>query len=136
MTRAAAEQRLVEAKPALEAFLADRAGACGARIKQAVPLTDGAIQENWRLEIEFDGGSLPDRQDLVLTTSPRIVSGRETWVLVGAKPNSLIVTWNDDSWQTVRDDLPSWATSATVREGQLILIGNEKGILLTAIKPI
>ena len=70
MTRAAAEQRLVEAKPALEAFLADRAGACGARIKQAVPLTDGAIQENWRLEIEFDGGSLPDRQDLVLRTDP------------------------------------------------------------------
>lgn len=67
MTRAAsAERRLAAAKPALEAFLAASAGA--ARIERAVPLTDGAIQENWRLEVAFDGGSLPGRQDLVLRT--------------------------------------------------------------------
>ena len=69
MTRAApAERRLAAAKPALEAFLAASAGAGAARIERAVLLTDGAIQENWRLEVAFDGGSLPGRQDLVLRT--------------------------------------------------------------------
>ena len=57
---------LTEARPALEAFLRKSSGARAAEIVGAMPLTGGAIQENWRLEIDFDGGALPGRQDLVL----------------------------------------------------------------------
>ena len=77
-----------------------------------------------------------DRAGLELTYSPRTVSGRETWVLVGGNPNSLITTWKDNAWHIVRDDLPRWATSATVRDGELILVGNEKGQLYTAIEAL
>ena len=57
---------LAETPPAFEAFLKQSSGAAAARIVEATPLADGAIQENWRLEIDFDGGALPGRQDLVL----------------------------------------------------------------------
>ena len=57
---------LPEARPALEGFLRESAGARAVEIVEATPLTDGAVQENWRLEIDFDGGALPGRQDLVL----------------------------------------------------------------------
>ena len=56
---------LAEARPALEDFLRASSGARAAEIVEATPLTGGAIQENWRLEIDFDGGALPGRQDLV-----------------------------------------------------------------------
>jgi aminoglycoside phosphotransferase (APT) family kinase protein len=52
--------------PALENFLGESSGARAARVVEAVPLAGGAIQENWRLEVDFDGGVLPGRQDLVL----------------------------------------------------------------------
>jgi len=61
-----AERRLAEARPALQAFLADAAGARGAILGEVRPLSGGAIQENWLLTVEFDGGELPGRQDLVL----------------------------------------------------------------------
>ena len=63
-----AARRLAEAGPALEGFLRDSSAARAVRIVEAMALTDGAIQENWRLEIDFDGGALPGRQDLVLRT--------------------------------------------------------------------
>ena len=50
----------------LEAFLAGAAEAAGARIASARPLAGGAIQENWRLEVDFNGGPFGGRQDLVL----------------------------------------------------------------------
>ena len=59
---------LAEARPALEDFLRASSGARAAEIVEATPLTGGAIQENWRLEVDFDGGALPGRQDLVLRT--------------------------------------------------------------------
>ncbi len=95
----------------------------------------------WRMLWSTDPGALPielftDRTDLELTHSPRTVSGRETWVLVGARPHSLITTWKDGSWQVVRDNLPRWASSAVVRDKQLILIGNEKGLLYTATQAL
>ena len=61
-----AERRLTEARPALEDFLRTSSGARAAQIVEAMPLTGGAIQKTWRLEIDFDGGVLPGRQDLVL----------------------------------------------------------------------
>lgn len=68
MSARTAEQHLLQAKPALEAFLADRAGARAARLVEARPLSGGAIQENWRLEVEFEGGGQAGRQALVLRT--------------------------------------------------------------------
>jgi aminoglycoside phosphotransferase (APT) family kinase protein len=70
-----AEARLAEAKPALEAFLAEAAGAGSAEVQDARPLSGGAIQENWLLEVDFDGGPEAGRQEFVLRTdSPSSVS--------------------------------------------------------------
>ena len=52
----------------LESWLADAAGAKAARLLAAEALTDGAIQENWRLTVAFDGGPEDGRRDLVLRT--------------------------------------------------------------------
>jgi len=75
-----------------------------------------------------------DQLDMNLTRSPRTVSGRENWVLVGANPNSLITELVDGSWITVQDNLPPWVSSATVTDDKLIMIGNRKGLLLTSIQ--
>ena len=61
-------------KPALEAFLAERAGARAVRILDAAPLSGGAIQENWRLEVEAEDGAFAGCGTLVLRTdSPAAV---------------------------------------------------------------
>ncbi|RMD63635.1 MAG: phosphotransferase family protein, partial [Alphaproteobacteria bacterium] len=52
----------------MEAFLAARAEAQAARLLEIRPLSGGAIQENWLLEADFDGGRLAGRHDLVLRT--------------------------------------------------------------------
>jgi hypothetical protein len=97
----------------------------------------GSWRMLWSTDADADPAELFAGQDeLVLTYSPRVVSGRENWVLVGAKPNGLIVTWDQGAWQTLRDDLPSWASSAAASNGRLILIGNEKGRLRTATQPL
>jgi hypothetical protein len=89
---------------------------------------------SWRLLWSTDPSVAPaelltDQAGLELTYSPRTVSGREAWVLVGARPNGLIAEWKDDDWQVVSDGLPRWVSSAAVKDGQLILLGNEKGQL-------
>lgn len=96
---------------------------------------------DWRMLWSNDATTEPtelfaDRDNLDLTNSPRTVSGREEWVLVGARPFSLITTRKNGSWQIVRDDLPRWASSAVVINDQLILIGNEKGQLYTVTGPL
>lgn len=55
-----------EACPALEAFLADAAGAAGARITETTLLPGGTLQENWRLDVDFEGGAEAGRRALVL----------------------------------------------------------------------
>ena len=77
-----------------------------------------------------------ERDDLDLIRSPRSVSGRENWVLVGGQPHSMIATLVDASWKIVHDKLPPWASSAVVKDDTLILIGNRKGLLLTSIQPL
>lgn len=57
---------VTEARPALEDFLAQRAGASRAAIAEIAPLTGGTLHENWRLVVDFEGGALPGRQALVL----------------------------------------------------------------------
>jgi aminoglycoside phosphotransferase (APT) family kinase protein len=52
----------------LARFLADAAGAKSAQIVSAKPLSGGAVQENWSLDVSFFGGDLAGRQALVLRT--------------------------------------------------------------------
>ena len=68
MTVALAEARLAETKAPLQAFLAQAAGAGHAEIREARPLTGGAIQENWLLEVDFSDGPERGRRELVLRT--------------------------------------------------------------------
>lgn len=52
----------------VEAFLARAAGARAARIEASSRLGGGAIQENWLLEVELEGGKRSGRHELVLRT--------------------------------------------------------------------
>ena len=113
----------------------------GPIVSQGGTLWKDASTGSWRLLWSTDAEADPaevysDGDDFVLTHSPRVVSGREAWVLVGAKPHGLIMTWKENSWQTVRDDVPPWASSAAVRNDQLVLIGNEDGSLRAVIEPL
>lgn len=54
------------ARQGLAAFVARSAGAARADILDARPLTGGAIQENWAVDIEIADGPLAGRQALVL----------------------------------------------------------------------
>lgn len=51
---------------ALTAWLAAQTSADGAHMEPPVLLPGGAVQQNWALDIAFDGGQLPGRQQLVL----------------------------------------------------------------------
>jgi aminoglycoside phosphotransferase (APT) family kinase protein len=62
MTQALAEAKLAEFKGVLEAYLTEAAGVENLRIEAARPLTGGAIQENWLLEVTVEG----ERRELVL----------------------------------------------------------------------
>ncbi len=62
MIHALAEAKLAEFKGALEAYLTEAAGANSLEIQSVRPLTGGAIQENWLLEVTVEG----QRRDLVL----------------------------------------------------------------------
>lgn len=62
------EHSLSERKSALEAFLADAAGAESAEIAQAKPLSGGAIQENWLIDLRLGGGPMDGHHDVVLRT--------------------------------------------------------------------
>jgi len=68
VTTSLAEERLAAARPRLEAFLARAAGAELAELLEARPLSGGAIQENWLLEIAFSDGPEEGRRELVLRT--------------------------------------------------------------------
>lgn len=66
MTLAPLAERLAERRPALEGFLAGAAGAKSAAIVGQRPLSGGAIQENWLLEVDMIGGAEEGRQHYVL----------------------------------------------------------------------
>src|SRR5690606_38294494 len=52
----------------LEDFLAQAAGAKAMQILDARPLTDGAIQENWLLDLQVSGGAYAGTLEAVLRT--------------------------------------------------------------------
>ena len=111
----------------------------GPIVNQGGTLWKDASTGDWRMLWSTDAKVAPaelftEQEDLDLILSPRTVSGRENWVLVGARPHSVIAELVDGSWEIVYDTLPSWATSATVTGDKLIMIGNSKGLLLTSIQ--
>jgi aminoglycoside phosphotransferase (APT) family kinase protein len=55
----------------LPAWLAAQAGANGVRLRSVERLSGGAIQENWAIEVEVDGGPLAGLQHWVIRTDAR-----------------------------------------------------------------
>lgn len=55
-------------REALAAWLAEAAGARRVEIREAEPLSGGAIQENWLLSVGFEGGAHAGTRELVLRT--------------------------------------------------------------------
>ncbi len=68
MTASLAESRLAECKAPLEAFLVAAAGAEAVEVTDARPLSGGAIQENWLLDLLIHGGPLAGPLEVVLRT--------------------------------------------------------------------
>ncbi|MGD9510162.1 MAG: phosphotransferase family protein [Geminicoccaceae bacterium] len=68
-----------ESGPALAEWLTRAAGARQAEVRRLERLGGGAIQENWALDVELDGGALDGRHALVLRTDA---------------PTSVAVSWN------------------------------------------
>ncbi|MDX1710925.1 MAG: phosphotransferase family protein, partial [Rhodovibrionaceae bacterium] len=60
------QESLIAGHEALARFLAQHAGAKAADIVEARPLSGGAIQENWRLDVKFSGGPWDGTVKLVL----------------------------------------------------------------------
>jgi|GEM_PF-2744017 len=111
----------------------------GPIVRQGGTLWKDASTGDWRLLWSTNAKAEPtelftNQHDMNLTRSPRTVSGRESWVLVGANPNSVITELVNDSWVIVQDKLPPWVSSATVTGDKLIMIGNKKGLLLTSVQ--
>ncbi len=59
---------LGEVKDSLEAWMCGAAQADAVAIAEARPLSGGAIQENWLLEVDVQGGPFAGRQEFVLRT--------------------------------------------------------------------
>jgi aminoglycoside phosphotransferase (APT) family kinase protein len=57
-----------ERQQAVAAWLARESGASSAKIAACKPLSGGAIQENWALDVSFDSGTLAGERKLVLRT--------------------------------------------------------------------
>lgn len=113
--------------------------AAGPIVSQGGTLWKDASTGDWRMLWSTDAKVAPtelftDQHDLNLIRSPRTVSGRENWVLVGASPNSIIAELVDGSWEIVHHSLPPWAASAAVTGDKLIMIGNRRGLLLTSMQ--
>lgn len=68
MTVTLAEERLAQRKAPLETFLAAQAGAESVDVVDARPLSGGAIQENWLLDLAVHGGPFAGQLEAVLRT--------------------------------------------------------------------
>ncbi|MEX0923911.1 MAG: phosphotransferase family protein [Rhodovibrionaceae bacterium] len=55
-------------RQAVAAWLAKQSGAARAEVREMKPLSGGAIQENWALDVTFEGGDLAGERALVLRT--------------------------------------------------------------------
>lgn len=63
-----------------------------------------------------------------ITAAPRVVSGTDRrLLLVPGSPNSRLLVHEDDGWTMGSTDLPSWATSAVIWQGHLLILGTHEG---------
>lgn len=85
-------------------------------LKQGRPGSDAVIR------VFATGGA-----DWKMTGSPRAVVAGRGLVLVPGQPSSRLIEWRQDSWTTLRDDLPVWATSAAVVDDSLLAVGAVQG---------
>jgi len=91
----------------------------------------------WATEAANDPTNvLGNGDDLDLTRPPRIVSGADTWVLIGSSPQSFLIAKKESKWKVIRGDLPEWASSAAFKDGQLILVGSAQGHFRAEIQDI
>jgi len=97
---------------------------------------DGSLDYR-RLLSSFDPDTPPDvvledSPDWLLLAPPRLVSGLSEGrqvVLVPGDPTSFLMTVNEHSWSVLEDDMPYWAASATIHDGQLLTVGVVDGTL-------
>jgi hypothetical protein len=71
-----------------------------------------------------------ERGDWIGRQPPRAISvsdGKTTVLLIPGQPASRLIARYDNSWQTISDDLPSWATSGAYESGNLVLVGSVGG---------
>jgi hypothetical protein len=94
---------------------------------------DGSTDRLRLLESQGAGNApkvvLADTDEWFLDTPPRRVAGTGPdlpLLLVPAVP-AYVLNREDNDWQVMIDDLPDWATSAAVYEGQLIVVGSSEG---------
>ena len=146
-------------KRALEAFLAQAAGAVGVDIHAFEPLAGGAIQENWRLLADVSGGPHAGALDAVLrTNAPTTVAeshnrGQEFAILhaahaAGVKrvvltssaiaivPPETSGTYDESHWAD--PDAPSasaYAKSKILAERAAWDFASKNGLSLTTINP-
>ena len=95
----------------------------------------------WRLLAAGDEQSDPQAlftgaDEFDLRLSPRMVSTADgdELILVAAEPAGFIIRLDHGEWTQLADDIPEWTSSAAVREGELILIGNPDGKLVGEIR--
>ena len=98
-----------------------------------------ASSGQWRLtEGEPGGEKLTDLYpegvgDWKMTLSPRGVEASSGMVLVPGQPTGRVIERNRGVWETVRDDIPAWATSAATVESGLLVVGAVDGKLEAAV---
>lgn len=71
-----------------------------------------------------------ERGDWIGRQPPRAIStpsGPSAVLLIPGQPASRLITRHDNCWQSILDDLPSWATSGAYENGRLYLIGAVSG---------
>ena len=71
VTATLAAGQLAKHKKGLEAFLTTACQAEGVDLEDVRPLTGGAIQENWLLDLRVHGGQRAGAQQVVLRTDAR-----------------------------------------------------------------
>ncbi len=92
----------------------------GKRRLLAATATDG----NFEIVIE-------DSEEWRIDRPPRIIAenGGEALLLLPGRPTGLLLRGSGTSWSVVADDVPMWAMSGTLIDGNLVLVGALDGQL-------
>jgi len=80
---------------------------------------------------------IEDTEEWRIDRPPRIVDSRENeaLVLVPGRPTGVLLRGSGTSWQVVAADLPVWAMSAAMIDGNLVIVGVSDGQLRAEVSP-